>query len=180
MIEVSISPLLEPTPIDALKEIKEIVSNADYLSISDDLIEKGKKMANAYVTLYALENHIRHYIDTKLTQKYGDNYMECIAVSKKVKSGIDSRKNEEQARKWLPLRGDKDLYYIDFIDLADIIINNWECFKDDIPSQDWIRVKIGDMYGIRCLVAHNNSYISDDNIQLLEVTTKQILKQLYS
>ncbi len=179
VIEISISPLLEPVPIDTLKEIKDIVSKSDYLNISDDLVEKGKKMANAYVTLYALENHIRHYIDTKLIEKYGDNYMDTIVVSRKAKSGIDSRKQEEQAKKWLPLRGDKDLYYMDFNDLADIIVNNWDCFKNDIPDQGWIKVKIQEMYDIRCLIAHN-SYISDDNVQLLELTTKQIISQLYS
>lgn len=35
------------------------------------------------------------------------------------------------------------------------------------------------MYDIRCLVAHN-SFISDENIQLLDITTKQIIQQLYS
>lgn len=179
VIEVSISPLLEPVPIDTLEEIKDIVSKSDYLNISDDLVEKGKKMANAYVTLYALENHIRHYVDTKLTEKYGDNYMDSIVVPRKVKSGIDLRKNEEQAKKWLPLRGDKDLYYMDFIELSDIIVSNWDCFKDDIPEQGWIKVKMQEMYDIRCLIAHN-SYITDDNVRFLELTTKQLISQLYS
>ena len=74
---------------------------------------------------------------------------------------------------------DDDLYYLDFIDLADFIVNNWDYFKDDIKDQNWIKVKMEELYGVRCLIAHN-SYISDDNIQLLEVTTKQIISQLNS
>ena len=78
----------------------------------------------------------------------------------------------------MPLRGDNDLYYLDFIELSELIINNWEYFKNLIPNQDWIRVKMADLYDIRCLIAHN-SYISRDSIQLLEVTTKQLIAQLH-
>lgn len=175
--EVVISSILGATK-DPIEEIMKIVPDDNYLSISNDLIEKGKRMANAYVALYALENHIRNYIDTKLTEKIGADYIISIAIPKKLKQGIETRKSQEQSKKWLPLRGDNDLYYLDFIDLADVIANNWDYFKDDIPSQEWIKIKMQDVYDIRCLIAHN-SYISDDNIQLLESTTKQIISQLY-
>ena len=89
------------------------------------------------------------------------------------------RKSQEESKKWLPLRGGNDLFYLDFTELADIIINNWDYFKNFIPDQNWIKVKMQEMYDIRCLVAHN-SFISDENIQLLDITTKQIIKQLYS
>lgn len=175
--EVVISSILGATK-DPIEEIMKIVPDDNYLSISNDLIEKGKRMANAYVALYALENHIRNYIDTKLTEKIGADYIISIAIPKKLKQGIETRKSQEQSKKWLPLRGDNDLYYLDLIDLADVIANNWDYFKDDIPSQEWIKIKMQDVYDIRCLIAHN-SYISDDNIQLLESTTKQIISQLY-
>ncbi len=177
ILEVSVSPDVL-TKSDILNEIQDIVVKGNYMNISEELVEKGKRMANAYVTLYALENHIRHFIDTTLSEKVSEDYMNSIIIPKKAKSGIDTRKTQEQSKKWLPLRGDKDLYYLDFIDLADIITNNWDYFKDQIPDQEWIKVKIQEMYDIRCLIAHN-SYISDDNIQLLELTTKQILSQLY-
>ncbi|MBO7143819.1 MAG: hypothetical protein J6W13_03230 [Salinivirgaceae bacterium] len=179
VVEVSISPLFEPIENDTLKKIIEVVTRGNYLNIGDDLVEKGKKMANAYVTLYALENYIRHYIDAKLTEKYGNNYMGSVSLTRKMKERIEERKKEEQSNKWLPLRGNNDLYYLDFVELADLITNNWDYFKDDIKDQNWIKVKMTEMYSIRCLIAHN-SYISDDNIELLNATTKQILKQLYS
>lgn len=178
IMKVTVSPdMLSEIGKDSLGEIKEVVENNAFLRLNGDLIEKGKKMADAYISLYVLENYIRHYIDAKLTEKYGDNYMDSVVISRKVKSGMESRKKEERSRKWLPLRGDKDLFYMDFNDLADIIVNNWDCFENDIPDQGWIKVKIQEMYDIRCLIAHN-SYISEDNIQLLNLTTKQILAQL--
>ena len=178
IMKVTVSPdMSSNTGKDSLEEIKEVVENRTFLRFNGDLIEKGKKMADAYISLYVLENYIRQYIDAKMTEKYGNNYMDSIAISRRVKSGIESRRNEEQSKKWLPLRGDKDLFYMDFTDLADVIVNNWDCFENDSPDQRWIKVKIQEMYDIRCLIAHN-SYISEDNIQLLNLTTKQILSQL--
>lgn len=178
IMEVTISPILSSeVKKDALTEIKKVAEESAYLNINDDLIEKGKKMADAYVTLYALENFVRQYIGKKLKEKIGLDYMNNVSLPKKIKSGIETRKIQEQGKKWLPLRGDNDLYYMDFIELSDFITANWDYFKDDIKDQNWIKVKMEEMYNIRCLIAHN-SYISDDNFQLLEVTTKQILVQL--
>ena len=112
-----------------------------------------------------------------MTDSIGPNYLDSISIPQKIRKGLESRKAQEQEKKWLPLRGENDLYYLDFIDLADFIVANWDYFKDDIQDQHWIGVKMKEMYDIRCLIAHN-SYISDDNIQLLAVTTKQILAQL--
>lgn len=178
IMKVTISPILSSQQQkDSLVEIKEIIEDKKYLNISDDLIDKGKKMANAYISLYVLENYIRQYIDKKLTDSIGPNYFDTIPIPQKIRKGMESRKAQEQEKKWLPLRGENDLYYLDFIDLADFIVANWNYFKDDIKDQHWISVKMKEMYDIRCLIAHN-SYISDDNIQLLDVTTKQILAQL--
>lgn len=180
IMKVTISPdLTTMSKKDALNEIKEVIKEKNCLNIGDELIEKGKKMANAYISLYVLENYIRQYIDMKLTKSVGPGYMSTVIIPQKIKKGLDSRKSQEQEKKWLPLRGENDLYYLDFIDLADFIVNNWDYFKDDIKDQNWIKVKMEELYGVRCLIAHN-SYISDDNIQLLEVTTKQIISQLNS
>ena len=178
IMKVTISPdLTTKSKKDALNEIKKIIEEKNYINIGDELIEKGKKMANAYISLYVLENYIRQYIDMKLTMSVGHGYMDAVIIPQKMKKNLDSRKNQEREKKWLPLRGENDLYYLDFIDLADFIVNNWDYFKNDIPSQEWIKVKMEELYGVRCLIAHN-SYISDDNFKLLDVNTKQILTQL--
>lgn len=178
IMKVTISPILSSnTQKDALAEIKNIIEDKTCLNISDDLIDKGKKMANAYISLYVLENYIRQYIDKKLTDSIGLKYFDSVVIPQKIRKGMELRKTQEQEKKWLPLRGENDLYYLDFIELSDFIIANWDYFKDDIKDQNWIGVKMKEMYDIRCLIAHN-SYISDDNVQLLDVTTKQILAQL--
>lgn len=179
VIGVSVSPSVLGTKKDAISEIQNQISDERFLTLNSDLTNKGKTMANAYIALYCLENHIRDYIDITFKGSLGEGYFSKITISKKTKSGIENRKQEERSKKWLPLRGDSELYYLDFIELADLITNNWDYFKTAIPDQNWINVKLKEMYDIRCLIAHN-SFISEENIQLLNVTMNQILKQLYS
>ena len=88
-------------------------------------------------------------------------------------------KKDEAQNKWLPLRGDKDIYYLDFIDLSKLILNNWEYFKKYFPTQSWISTKIEELYKVRCLIAHN-SYAGEDEKELVSLYYKQIIKQIAS
>lgn len=176
ILEVFISPRLDTEePQNAIDEINKDIVDEAFIGLNEDLIGKGKQMAKAYIILYVLENHLREFIHNVLTQKIGPDYTE--AISPKLRRAIEDLKEKERTKKWLSLRGDNELYYLDFIELSDLIIYNWVHFKDVIPDQHWIKVKMEEMYNIRCLIAHN-SYISDENFELLNVTTKQILKQI--
>lgn len=166
------------TKTNTINKIQESIRDEYFLSLNSDIISKGGKMAEAYITLYCLENHIRDYIDNIFKNNFGEEYFKEISIPNKIRFGIECRKSEEQSKKWLPLRDDNGLYYLDFIELVDLMINNWDYFKSKIPDQNWIKVKMNEMYDIRCLIAHN-SFISEENMQLLDVTTKQIIKQLY-
>ena len=73
------------------------------------------------MTLYCIENSLRNFIDTTLSNALGENYFPLIAVPSDIAKGISTRKKEEKQNKWLPLRGDKDIYYLDFIDLAKLM-----------------------------------------------------------
>lgn len=79
----------------------------------------------------------------------------------------------------MPLRGNSDLYYCDFVQLQQIIVGNWEVFKTYFPQQDqhWLRVKIEDMYRVRNLIAHCG-YVSTDELILVKANFKMIIGQL--
>lgn len=176
ILEVFISPQLDmEEPQDAIDEINKDALDGEIIELNEDLIGKGKQMAKAYITLYVLENRLREFIHKVLTEKIGVDY--SSAINPKLRDHIEKLKEQERTKKWLSLRGDNELYYLDFSKLSDLIIYNWVHFEDVIPDQPWIKVKLDEMYNIRCLIAHN-SYISDENFELLNVTTKQILKQI--
>ncbi|OQP53497.1 hypothetical protein A4R26_05790 [Niastella populi] len=135
-----------------------------------DLIQKAKKMSKAYEYLYCIENLLRDFID-----KHPNRIL--LNFSSEVQKSIRVRKNEEQKHNWISLRGNSDLFYIDFKDLADVISNNWDYFKDNFPSQIWIKAKLEDLTKIRNLIAHN-SYIDSDDLSLAKVHFNTIARQI--
>lgn len=164
---------------EILNEMTEDLNDISLIHLSEDLQEKGKEMADIYVQLYVFENYLRNFIDKIFSSEIGEDYMEKISIPSDLRKGIAIRKNEEQTNKWMPLRGDNDLYYIDFNDLVLLIVNNWTYFKKYCISQEWIKVKINELYNVRCHIAHN-SFVGDDERKLVSVNVKQILKQLNS
>ncbi len=142
-----------------------------------DIIEKGKKMAEAYTFLYCIENSLRILIEKKLTQDYGPDFLKRINIPRETIEKVKKRKIEEEKNKWIPTRGSSDIFYMDFRDLGKIIQTNWSSFKDVFPDQQWILSKINEIAQIRNLIAHN-SYIKEDERGLLKLYYRQILKQV--
>ena len=180
IMEISISPYLK-TEVnkDVLNEIIEFVDRAKLDFLSEDIKQKGKEMSDLYVTFYCLENMLRNFIDKTLSDILGDDYFSKIQISKDVEAGIARRKKEEGQNKWLPLRGDKDIYYTDFIDLSKLISNNWEYFKKYFPDQNWISTKINELYKIRCLIAHH-SYVGENEKEMVSLYYRLIVVQIAS
>lgn len=170
--------------VNVKRDAKDIILNSiesEKLNVlAADLLENGKRMSQAYVILYCLENLLRDLIDETLTKVIGLDYEDANkgVFSSKVRSNAQKRKEEEAKRKWLPLRGDKLIYYFDFIDLRDLIEKNWPVFERLFPSLSWIKGKLEELYDIRCLVAHNGTRMDDDSINLLNADYKQIVKQI--
>ena len=142
VMEINISPNLNTTRNNILDGVIIATDQAKLDILSDEIKQKGKEMSELYVTIYCVENSLRNFIDTILSNALGENYFTVITVPSDIAKGISTREKEENQNKWLTLRGDKDIYYLDFIDLAKLIQNNWEFFKTYFPSQGWISTKI--------------------------------------
>lgn len=176
IIDISVCPdLYGDVRSDSVEEIAKVIEENKFLELDPDLVEKGKKMAEAYINLYCLENILRQFIHKTLEENLGNDYTN--AISPNLRKSIEKLKLKEVSNKWLPFRGDNELYYLDFKDLLDVIIFNWEIFKGKFPDQQWIKVKLDELYNLRCLIAHN-SFLSEDDFELLNVTSKQLIKQL--
>ena len=77
----------------------------------------------------------------------------------------------------MSIRGGSDLFYLDFADIDDIIINNWELFKSYFPGQAWISSKITDLGNCRNLVAHNSNLGAHEK-DVIRVNFNSIIRQL--
>lgn len=145
--------------------------------LPDDIIKKGKEMAEIYFYLYCVENSLRLFIEKVALNKLGENYFEKLQINSNIEKNIKGRKRKEEKNKWLGVRGDSELFYLDFEDLEKIIMNNWDLFKDYFPNLNWITSKLSEMADCRNLIAHN-SFIDEDGRNLLRTYYVNILKQI--
>lgn len=163
-IEEIVNEIIEETSAEKTEEL-----------LPNDIILKGTEMAEVYTFLYCIENSLRMFVETVLIDEYGEDYTDNIP--KEVKRKIESRKEEEKLNKWLSIRGGNDLFYTDFNELGNIITKNWTIFSKYFPRLNWIVEKINDIYRVRNLVGHN-SYVKNDDRNLLRIYYIQIIKQI--
>lgn len=185
IMEVEFSPLLESaesidTAVEQVDETVDGLSREVMAAIlPPDIMQKGKEMAALYVYLYAIENALRLFIEIVARNRYKDQYIKKLAIPQSMRHKISVRKSEAATKKWLPSRGDSELFYLDFDDLGGIIQSNWGLFKDYFPKQNWIVGKIGELSDCRHLIAHN-SYLEETQRNLVKVYYTSILLQLNS
>lgn len=113
------------------------------------------EMARLYAVVHAFENEVRSLIRDTLDEKVGTDWWDGDVVPKKIKKMAESRQETAEKDSWLEgAKGDR-LEFVDFGDLSGIIIQNWEQFKDIMPTQDWIRQRMTELEKTRNFIAHN-------------------------
>lgn len=145
--------------------------------LPEDIIEKGHDMSEVYTYLYSVENSLRLFIEIVSKEKYGKDYFKKLTVTNPLRNTISSRKEKAANKKWLSVRGDNDLFYLDFKDLGVLINSNWDIFKDYFNSLDFILPKINEMADCRNLIAHN-SYIGKTERDLIKSYYNSIIMQI--
>jgi hypothetical protein len=160
------------TIADAIADIVQQVDFGHLNLLPEDIQNKGREMSDVYLYLYCIENSLRIFI-TEIMKN------QTINLPTKVQDTIHKMKESEKESKYLPVRGDNDLFYCDFIQLGKIIVANWFVFGKYFPNQNehWLNVMIDELYKIRCLVAHN-SFVGEHEKQSLKVYYKNITLQL--
>lgn len=184
VMEMSLSPSIEATPlkeslISDLDSSKVLSQGLSREVLPDDIKAKGKEMAYTYVYLYCVENALRLFLEKVAKGAHGDNFFSHLQINKDIDTKLRARKVDESKNKWLCIRGDSEIFYLDFDDLGNLIRNNWEIFKTYFPSQEWIVTKIDELSKCRNLVAHN-SYIGKEERELIMVYFNTIMRQIGS
>lgn len=165
---------------DLISDLENNVNSKAYKIMGEllpeDIRTKGYQMAEAYTYLYSVENSLRLFIEKVAKEKYGDSYFSQLTVPRNLQRTIAERQKNDDANKWLSVRG-TELFYLDFKDLGAVIDNNWDIFKDYFPSQSFILSKLNDMAECRNKIAHN-SYVDDIERNLMKTYYNVILRQI--
>jgi len=120
------------------------------------------EMARLYAVLHAFENEVRSLIRDTLDEQLKANWWDTAAVPNGVKKMAESRQKTAEKDSWLEgAKGDR-LEFVDFGDLSAIILQNWDCFKAVMPSQDWIKQRMTELEKARNFIAHNRMLLPSE------------------
>jgi hypothetical protein len=170
----------EGTSSEELEGISEQISqNLGSELLPQDLKEKAKEMAEVYSNLYCVENALRLFIITVGKNAYKNDYMAKLNINADMKRKIEVRKKSVEKIKWLNIRGDSDIYYLDIDDLSLLITNNWNIFNTYFESQAWISTNIKEIADCRNPIAHN-SYLDETGKDVIRINFIKIIKQISS
>jgi hypothetical protein len=133
-------------------------------------------MQRNYRVLYVLENIVRNFVTTRLTEVDGTTWFDSRANTA-MKDKVQKRKNDEAKNQWHVGRNQEPEYYLDFGDLSLLIKNHWTVFRDFFDNQTWVESRMQDAERTRNVIAHTN-LLAQEEAERLEMHLRDWLKQI--
>lgn len=118
------------------------------------------EMARLYAVIHCFENEIRALIREALEEHEGPDWQEKLPI--KVLKNAESRQQSAVKDSWLEGEKINILGFVDFGDLAAIIIENWKYFENIIPSQHWLKQRMDELEKVRNYIAHNRMLLPSE------------------
>lgn len=118
------------------------------------------EMARLYSVLHCFENEVRALIRETLEEKEGPDWLEKLP--KRSKEFAESRQKTAFADSWLEGEKSDLLGFVDFGQLASIIVEKWPCFEDIVPSQHWLKQRMDELEKARNFIAHNRMLLPSE------------------
>lgn len=135
----------------------------------------AERMSNYYRIFYMLENDIRTLISDTLEDAHGPQWWQK-SVPQNVKDEVEkNRKREEDAG--ITARSDKDIDYITFGHLGEIIRANWADFGGILSNQSALNRVLFQLNMSRGAIAHCG-ILAEDEIERLKLTIKDWFRVL--
>jgi Swt1-like HEPN len=121
---------------------------------------KSLEMARLFAVLHCFENEIRDFIRDTLEEKEGSDWEKNLPA--KTKSVAENRRETALNDSWLEGEKTDLLGFADFGQLAQIIVEKWDHFKDIVPSQHWLKQRMDELEKARNFIAHNRMLLPSE------------------
>lgn len=118
------------------------------------------EMARLYAVLFCFENEIRDFIRDALEEKEGHDWLDKLPP--KIKEHAESRRDAALKDSWLEGEKSDLLGFVDFGQLAQIIVAKWDHFKDILPTQHWLKQRMDELEKSRNFIAHNRMLLPSE------------------
>lgn len=122
--------------------------------------DRALQMARLYAVLHCFENEIRTLISDTLLDAEGPDWWD--KVPNKIKQSAENRQGTALKDSWL--EGDKTslISFIDFGDLAALIIDKWTYFQQFGFSQHWLKQRMDELEKARNFIAHHRMLLPSE------------------
>ncbi len=155
---------------------KEIAERLSIDLLDDNHVISARRMATVYTAIAAFENSVREFVTKRLIEEHGENWWEQ-AVSDRIRSKAEIRRQEENKIRWHTPRGDSPINYTEFGDLSSIISQNWTLFEDYLQSQDWVRQIISTLERSRNVIMHSGE-LGNQDIERIGTSIRDWIRQV--
>ncbi|MFC1910935.1 hypothetical protein ACFLXC_06670 [Chloroflexota bacterium] len=141
-------------------------------NLSQDVISKANKNAEAYTFLYFVENSARNLINTRMKKIWGEDWWQKIDYKNgellKIKENAENLKNKESRNKLIQQEKD-NLFYCDIGNFIDFIRISFSMAgtRDQAQNNAQVLSCLQEIDGIRKQVAHTRP-ICEDIFDLLK------------
>lgn len=118
------------------------------------------EMARLFALLFCFENEIRDFIRDALEEKEGSAWQDSLPP--KIREHAEGRRDMALKDSWLEGEKADLLGFVDFGQLAQIVIAKWDYFKDVVPTQHWLKQRMDEMEKARNFIAHNRMLLPSE------------------
>jgi hypothetical protein len=166
LIPRELPKIAEVARIQRVKKKKTKKSATSYPLVPDILIKKGVAIGNeSFPQMFVLENSIRNLIIQKLASAYGKDWW-LKARIKGIRDNVEKTIDKEKKYPHREKRGLHPIYYSNFADLKQIILNERNHFADVILDPQWFEVEMDQVYMARNSLAHSVAISEDDKSRI--------------
>lgn len=118
------------------------------------------EMARLYAVMFCFENEIRDFIRDALEEKEGQDWQDKLPP--KIRESAQTRRETALRDSWLEGEKADILGFVDFGQLAQVVVAKWDHFKDIVPTQHWLKQRMDEIEKARHFIAHNRMLLPSE------------------
>jgi HEPN superfamily Swt1-like protein len=143
--------------------------------VDEEFRAPAREMAVVYTAIAAFENSVRSFVKKVLIDEHKAEWWEQ-GVSENIRKKAEGRQQDERHIKWHAQRGDDPMDFIDFGQLNNIIVSNWQLFEDLLRRQPWVQHILETMERSRNVIMHSGE-LPDEDIERIGTNLRDWMKQ---
>lgn len=154
---------------------QEVQMKASVAQFSANLRDDAEAMSEFYKLFYMLENDIRKLIEDTIVEQHGADWWEDYAPNSAKE---ECRLNQQREAEFgVTSRSDRELDYISFGQLGEIIRHNWSLFGGIVSNQKALGRVMHALNNLRGPIAHCG-LLADDEVDRLKLAVKDWFRLL--